>query len=76
MRAALKREIADGSLSVPEALDRSEARRIRVRDLIQSVRGIGPAKAERIMVEIGIADNRRVAGLGSRQREALESYFG
>ena len=33
--------------------------------------GIGKAKADDIMRKLGIAENRRVQGLGSRQREGI-----
>ena len=33
--------------------------------------GIGKAKTDDIMRKLGIAENRRVQGLGSRQREGI-----
>lgn len=72
-RAQIKQYMKAGKLSLAEALDDERARRIPVRQLIASVPGIGPAKAERIMIALRIAANRRVKGLGPRQREALLS---
>jgi ribosomal protein S13 len=43
---------------------------MKVVDLLSSFRGIGPTRAADIMEDIGIAANRRVGGLGSRQVEA------
>ncbi len=37
---------------------------------------MGKVKARKVMEEIGIADNRRVQGLGSQQREALLKALG
>ena len=72
-RAALKDDIKAGKVSVAEVLDMEGdvARRMKVKDLICSVPGYGEAKAAKIMDRIGIAESRRVQGLGIRQREAL-----
>ena len=37
--------------------------------------GVGKVKARRTMDEIGIADTRRVRGLGEQQRKALLAAF-
>ena len=39
--------------------------------MLESLPGVGKVKARRLMEEIGIADNRRVQGLGAQQRKAL-----
>jgi ribosomal protein S13 len=39
--------------------------------MLESLPGVGKVKARRIMDDIGIADNRRVQGLGGQQRAAL-----
>ena len=75
-RPALHELIADikaGKVSVAEVLDMEGdvARRMKVKDLICSVPGYGEAKAAKLMDRIGIAESRRVQGLGIRQREAL-----
>jgi hypothetical protein len=36
---------------------------------------MGKVKAMRMMESVGIADNRRLRGLGDRQREALLKEF-
>ena len=43
--------------------------------VLEPLRGVGKVKARRTMEEIGIADTRRVRGLGSQQREALLAAF-
>lgn len=70
-RAELKRDLKAGKLSFADALDDKRAQKLYVRKLLQSAPGIGPAKAEAIMAKLHIAENRRVSGLGSRQRERL-----
>ena len=44
---------------------------MKVSALIESLPGYGKAKATKIMDELGISPNRRVKGLGERQRENL-----
>ena len=39
--------------------------------MLESLPGVGKVKARRLMEEIGIADNRRVQGLGAQQRKSL-----
>lgn len=48
----------------------------RVSWLLESVPGIGPARAERLMDRLGIARSRRIQGLGERQRAAVIEQFG
>jgi transposase len=49
----------------------SPLQRARVRQLLTAVPGIGAVTADKILAAVGIAPNRRVAGLGQRQRAAL-----
>jgi hypothetical protein len=37
--------------------------------------GTGKIKAKRLMEELGIAENRRIRGLGAKQKEALIAEF-
>ncbi|QQD77747.1 guanylate kinase [Curtobacterium sp. YC1] len=84
-RAAVKAAIASGERS---ALDVARAawddslvettsaeRSLRVRDLLVSLPGIGPARAEAIMGSLRIASSKRLGGLGSRQRTALADWL-
>jgi guanylate kinase len=48
---------------------------LRVRELLTSIPGVGPTRAAKIMTELGIADSKRVAGLGSRQRTSLHEWL-
>ena len=41
--------------------------KIKVAQFIQSFPGWGKAKAEKLMAEIGIAEDRRLKGLGENQ---------
>ena len=50
--------------------------KLKVVSLLESLPGVGKVKARAIMEEIGIAETRRVRGLGPHQRDALIERFG
>ena len=73
-RAAIRADLKAGRLSPAEAVARIDdpvVGRIKVSTFIRSLPGFGKAKAEKVMADLGIMENRRLAGLGARQREAL-----
>lgn len=78
-RAEVKELLKMGSLTLEEVFERADAddiiAGIKVVSVLQSVPGLGKIKAKRLMEELSIAENRRIRGLGSRQREALLSRF-
>jgi ribosomal protein S13 len=43
--------------------------------VLESLPGVGKVRARKVMQEIGIADTRRVRGLGEQQRKALLETF-
>ncbi|NYD58853.1 ribosomal protein S13 [Nocardioides marinisabuli] len=49
--------------------------KMRVVDLLQSMPGLGKVRAKQMMERIGIAESRRVRGLGTKQVAALEKEF-
>lgn len=49
--------------------------KIRVVSLLESMPGVGKVRAKQIMERLGIAEDRRVRGLGAHQRQALEDEF-
>ncbi len=67
-----------GSLTLAEALasDESSVGKLKVVSMLESLPGVGKVKARKIMEDIGIADNRKVQGLGTQQRKALLEQFG
>ncbi|PFG19647.1 integration host factor, actinobacterial type [Serinibacter salmoneus] len=79
-RAEVKNRLkyAGASLSsVLEAAEHDEAiGKLKVSALLESLPGVGPVRASAIMSEVGIAETRRVRGLGHHQREALIARFG
>ena len=55
--------------------ERGVYRKMKVLDLLQSVPGLGKVRARQMMERIGIAESRRVRGLGTKQIAALEREF-
>jgi hypothetical protein len=76
--ADVKARLKIGSMSLTEALssDDPAVGKLKVVSLLESLPGLGKVKARRLMDEIGIADNRRVQGLGPQQRAALLEQLG
>jgi hypothetical protein len=78
-RAELKERLKLGSLSLKQVLEQAESDdlvgKTKVLAVLESLPGVGKVKARRTMEDIGIADNRKLRGLGKQQREALLSAF-
>lgn len=75
-RAALKELMRRGDIDPCKALDMEQAQGMRVTAFLDSCPGIGVAKREQTLREVGISSSRRVRGLGCRQREALKEWLG
>ena len=77
-RADIKNRLKMGSLSLREALDSDDSNvgKLKVVSLLESLPGVGKVKARKVMEDVGIADNRRVQGLGTQQRIALLESLG
>ena len=73
-RAALREEMKAGKLAMKDVIDRKGEDIVggmRVKDVLESMPGIGKVRAKEIMDQIGIDENRKVKGLGTRQVAAL-----
>jgi hypothetical protein len=79
-RAEVKEQLKSGSMSLAELLRRADGDEhtggMKVLAVIESLPGVGKVKARRTMSTIGIADTRRVRGLGEQQKRALLAEFG
>lgn len=79
IRAETKELLKTGTITFAELLDRAEEEEliagIKVESLLASMPGTGKVRAKRLMEKYEIADNRRLRGLGSRQRAALLAEF-
>ena len=79
-RAEVKNRLKYSGASLSSVLEAAEADeaigKLKVVALLEALPGVGPVKAKAIMAEIGIAESRRVRGLGPHQRQALVTKFG
>jgi predicted DNA repair protein MutK len=78
-RAELKEKLKMGSITLTELFEQSgdEAiAKMKVLAVLESLPGLGKVKARRAMDDIGIAQTRRVQGLGANQRKALLDRLG
>ena len=74
VRADLREELRRGTLSLGEVLDRVDEEYIggiKVKAVLTALPGLGKVKSHRLMETVGIAENRRLRGLGPKQKEAL-----
>jgi hypothetical protein len=78
-RAEMKERLKMGSISLGELLKAADGdeviAKMKVLSVLESLPGVGKVKARRTMDAIGIADSRRVRGLGEQQRKALLEAF-
>lgn len=79
-RARVKEQLKGGEVSLDQVFARAEGdehlARLKVLSLLESLPKVGKVKARRAMEAIGIAETRRVQGLGSEQRAKLLAAFG
>lgn len=79
VRAEVKELLKTGSLSFAELLDRADEDEyvagIKIESILASMPGTGKVRAKKLMEKHEIADNRRLRGLGERQRAALLHEF-
>jgi len=77
-RAEFKNQLKNGSVTLPEALNMTNdtVGKLKVVSLLESLPGVGKVKARKLMEDIGIAENRRVQGLGQQQKQALLDQLG
>ena len=79
VRAEMKELLKTGSISFPGLLERAANDELiagmKVSAVLAAMPGTGKVKAKRLMETMGIAENRRIRGLGERQRAALLDEF-
>ena len=78
-RAEIKNKLKHASTTLPEVLKDGQTDdvvgKMKVSALLESMPGVGKVRAKQIMERLGIAESRRVRGLGANQRAALENEF-
>ena len=79
VRAEAKELLKTGSIRLSELFERAASddllAGLKVESLIAAMPGTGRIKAKRLMESLGIAENRRIRGLGDKQKEALLAEF-
>lgn len=79
-RAEVKNRLKHAGASIVDVLREGETNEVigkmRVIDLLQAMPGLGKVRARQLMERIGIAESRRVRGLGSKQIASLRREFG
>jgi hypothetical protein len=74
VRAEVRQALRTGEKSLRDVLDEADDAHvggIKVKAVLTALPGLGKVKSYRLMERLGIAENRRVRGLGPRQRKAL-----
>ena len=78
-RAEVKNRIKHSGASVMDVIhegcQNEVIGKMRVIDLLQCLPGLGKVRAKQMMERLGIAESRRVRGLGSKQVAALQREF-
>jgi hypothetical protein len=79
-RAEVKNRLKHAGASIDDVLREGETNEVigkmRVVDLLQAMPGLGKVRARQLMERLGIAESRRVRGLGTKQVAALQREFG
>lgn len=73
VRAEVREALRTGRMTVRDVLasDDEMVNGMKVKAMLTAVPGLGKIKSIRLMQRLEIAENRRIRGLGSRQRQAL-----
>lgn len=76
-RAEVKERLKHAGTSLAEVLQQGQADdivgKMKVSAVLEALPGVGKVRAARLMTECGVSPNRRVRGLGAKQRAALEA---
>ncbi|WP_420433312.1 integration host factor, actinobacterial type [Candidatus Poriferisocius sp.] len=79
-RADVKRLLKMRTISLSDLLEQAETDDVvagtKVLAVLESLPGMGKVRARKMMDEIGIADSRRIRGLGDQQRASLLARCG
>ncbi len=80
-RAEIKNAVAEQLRTPMDVLEAGWAdanaaeARLRVRELIGSIPGLGPIRSSKILAQLGISESKKVGGLGIRQRSILREWL-
>ena len=78
-RAEVKNRLKNSGALISDVIAEGQVNdvigKMKVVDLLQSLPGLGKVRARQVMERLGIAESRRVRGLGTKQVAALEREF-
>lgn len=78
-RAEVKNRLKNSGAQISDVIREGQVNdvigKMKVVDLLQSLPGLGKVRARQVMERLGIAESRRVRGLGTKQVAALEREF-
>lgn len=76
-RADCLRQLSQQEISLEAVLNSQDRaiRRLKVKTVLKALRGIGKIKAQKLLAEFCIAEQRRISGLGKQQRERLMEWY-
>lgn len=79
-QAEAKQKLKMGVLTLAQAFELTATdepiARLKALSALEALPGVGKVTARRAMEEIGIAETKRLGGLGAQQRKALLERFG
>lgn len=80
-RATIREGLKNGLIGIDEVFKLADggcaaAANMRVKQMISAMPGYAFAKTQQTMQKLGIADGKRIKGLGAKQRAALAELFG
>ncbi len=79
-RAEVKNKLKYAQVKLSDVIESAKTddalSKLKVVSLLESLPGVGKAKARAVMSEVGISEARRVRGLGPHQKAALVERFG
>lgn len=72
-RAQVREDLKAGKVKLADLIETDDevVKRMRVSAMLESLPSIGETKCKRIMEECGIAESRRIGGLGKHQKAKL-----
>jgi hypothetical protein len=78
-RAEVKNRLKHSGATLADVVEESRTNEVigkmRVKELLQSMPGIGKVRAQQVMEKLKISETRRVRGLGAKQVAALVDEF-
>ncbi len=80
VRAEIKERLKMRSISFPEVLELAKTddtiAKTKVLVILESLPGLGKVKARKVLETVGIAETRRLQGLGEQQKAKLLGLLG